>query len=213
MKVNWRALEAAHPRLFAAAVIAKKARTKVALPPAAYCLAEGVWKMEPPLELLRPDVLLFVALTLIATGVSLRVAAHGQLRKKRELATDGVYSLCRHPLYLGSIVMTLGFCVLFNDVANYVVAATYFLAFYPLTIAWEEVRLEERYGAAHRRYCETTPLLLPLGRFRPGVYRWADAIRNGGGMLLAGTAGLLGFAASQEAIMRLVMGLAAAPVP
>ncbi len=211
MKMNWRAFENAHPRWFAAAVIAKKARTKVALVLAIWCLGEGVYDMEQPLELLQPDVWLFAALSLIAAGVLLRFTAHGRLRKKRDLATDGVYSLCRHPLYLGSMLITLGFCILFDDGANYLIAGAYFLAFYPLTIAWEEVRLGERYGAAHLEYCATTPLLLPLGCFRRGEFRWADALRNGGSVLLAATAGLVAFAASQHAIMRLVMRLAAHP--
>ena len=211
MKMNWRAFEAAHPRWFAAAVFAKRARTKVALVLAIWCLGEGVCDMEPPLEFFRPDVWLFAALSLIVAGVALRIAAHGRLRKKRDLATDGVYSLCRHPLYLGSMLIALGFCVLFDDGANYLVAGAYFLAFYPLTIAWEEVRLGERYGAAHRTYCETTPLLLPLGGFRRGEFRWADALHNGGSVLLAATAGLVGFAASQQAIMRLVMRLVVYP--
>jgi protein-S-isoprenylcysteine O-methyltransferase Ste14 len=211
MTLNWRAFEKDHPHWFAIAVFAKRARTKVALVLAIWCLGEGAYDMEQPLDLLQPDVWLFAALSLIAAGVSLRIAAHGRLRKKRDLATDGVYSLCRHPLYLGSILLTLGFCVLFDDGANYLIAGAYFLAFYPLTIAWEEVRLGERYGVAHRTYCETTPLLLPLGRFRRGEFRWIESLRRGGAALLVGTAGLVGFAASQQAIMRLVMRLVAYP--
>ena len=211
MKMNSRAFESAHPRWFAAAIFAKKARTKVALVLAVWCLAEGVYEMEQPLDLLQPDVWLFAALSLIVAGVSLRIAAHGRLRKKKDLATDGVYSLCRHPLYLGSMLLTLGFCILFDDGANYVIASAYFLTFYPLTIGWEEVRLGERYGDAHRVYCETTPLLLPLGCFRRGEFHWMESLRRGGAALLAGTAGLVVFAASQHALMRLVMRLVVHP--
>lgn len=212
MKMNWRVFEAAHPHWFATAVIAKKARTKVALVLAIWCLGEGVYDMETPLELLRPNIWVFAAMSLIVAGVSLRIAAHGRLRKKRDLATDGVYSLCRHPLYLGSMLLTLGFCILFDDGPNYAIAGAYFLAFYPLTIGWEEVRLAERYGAAHRSYCESTPLLLPLGVFRRGEFSWSAALRNGGGVLLAGAAVLVAFAASQQAIMRLVTRLLIQPV-
>ncbi len=145
------------------------------------------------------------------TDLGAILLAHGRLRKKRDLATDGVYSLCRHPLCLGSMLITPGFCILFDDGADYLIAGAYFLSFYPLTIAWEEVRLGERYGAAHREYGATTPLLLPLGCFRRGEFRWADALHNGGSVLLAATAGLVGFAASQHAILRLVMRLVVYP--
>ncbi len=77
MTLNWRAFEAAHPRWLAAAVFAKRTRTKVALVLALWCLGEGVNDMEPPLELLQPEVWLFAALALIAAGVSLRITAHG----------------------------------------------------------------------------------------------------------------------------------------
>ncbi|MBI1827736.1 MAG: isoprenylcysteine carboxylmethyltransferase family protein [Planctomycetes bacterium] len=198
---DWRAFGAAHPRYFKAAILAKKARAKVALILMLYCLGEGICNWEPPLDLLHPNWLVVMGLMLMAIGAGIRIAAHGQLRKKQELATDGVYSICRHPLYLGSILMALGFCILFNDSANYAFAGAYFLLFYPLTMVWEEFRLAERYGEAHAAYRATTPLLLPLGRFRGGEFLWAQALRNGGSTLLVGTCGLLLFAIEQVPIM------------
>ncbi len=38
-------------------------------------------------------------------------AATGTLKKNEELATAGIYSICRHPLYLGSVLIAVGFGV------------------------------------------------------------------------------------------------------
>ena len=117
-------------------------------------------------------------------GITLRLAAYGNLRKKEALSTTGVYSICRHPLYLGSILLTFGFCVLLNDFDNYLFATAYFALFYPLTIAWEEVRLAERYQHDYVLYARRTPLIIPSGRFLAGNFGWRAAMRSGGLTLL-----------------------------
>jgi protein-S-isoprenylcysteine O-methyltransferase Ste14 len=189
--VDWRAWRGEHPRLFQVMVLFKKLRTKVGLAAAAWCLAEGLLFDEVPFDLVRPNLWVVLGLMLIAAGVALRLAAYGNLRKKDVLATTGVYSLCRHPLYLGSILLTYGFCLLLDDVENYLFATVYFLVFYPLTIIWEEARLVERYGAAHEQYRHETPLLIPRGRFHAGGFGCVRALRAGGVALLVVTVLLL----------------------
>jgi len=189
--LDWRAWREQHTRLFRVIVVLKKLRTKVGLAVVAWCLVEGLLSHEVPLDLLRPDLGVVAGLLLIGIGVALRLAAYGNLRKKDALATTGVYSLCRHPLYLGSILLTYGFCLVLDDAENYVFATAYFLVFYPLTIIWEEARLAERYGPAHEAYRRETPLLIPRGRFCAGSFGWVRALRVGGITLLLVTALLL----------------------
>lgn len=184
MRFNWRALRAKRPWLFALIVLAKKLRVKVALLVVAICVADGFVFDEPPFDLDRPNVWVIIGFVLILTGLAFRLSAYGCLKKKEVLATTGVYSLCRHPLYLGSILLTYGFCCLLDDVWNWVAATVYFLVFYTLTIVWEEIRLAERYGAAHEEYARTTPLLLPLGKLYSGEFSWSQALRKGGGLLI-----------------------------
>lgn len=188
---DWQAWREQHVRLFTVIVVLKKLRTKVGLAVAAWCLVEGLLFEEAPFDLLRPNLCVVVGLLLIGIGVALRLAAYGNLRKKDVLATTGVYSLCRHPLYLGSILLTYGFCLVLGDAENYVFATAYFLVFYPLTILWEEARLAERYGAAYEPYRRETPLLIPRGRFCAGRFGWVRALRAGGVTLLLVTALLL----------------------
>ena len=160
MQFDWRALRNKHPWLFVAIVSAKKLRTKIGLLIVVICVADGFILYEPPFDLDEPNAWVITGLVLILAGLAFRLAAYGCLRKKEGLATTGVYSLCRHPLYLGSILLTYGFCCLLDDVWNWVAATLYFLVFYTLTILWEEIRLAERYGPAHEVYARTTPTLL-----------------------------------------------------
>jgi len=173
-----------HPRAFAIARFLKKSRTKVGLLMAAWCLAEGVYSRERPYPLHDLNIYVGIGLILIAGGVGFRIAALGCIRKKEVLATDGVYSLCRHPLYLGSILLAYGFCVLLADFDNYLWVTAYFAVYYPVTILWEEERLAERYPDAYRQYRATTPRLLPFGAFRKGVFAWKTAWAQGASHLL-----------------------------
>jgi protein-S-isoprenylcysteine O-methyltransferase Ste14 len=170
--------------MFMLIVLGKKLRTKAGLLVVAICVADGFILREPPFDLDEPNAWVIAGFVLILAGLGFRLAAYGCLKKKEVLATTGVYSLCRHPLYLGSILLTYGFCCLLDDVWNWVAATAYFLVFYTLTIIWEEIRLAERYGAAHEEYARATPILLPLGRFHSGEFLWSRAMHEGGGLLI-----------------------------
>ena len=149
MAVNWQDFPQRHPKLLPVVIVLKTLRTKVGFAVFAACVARGLYLRHRPLD---PDQLNTWAITgvvCIVAGVALRLAAHGCLHKKEQLSTTGVYSLCRHPLYLGSMIWTFGFCFLLKDWVNFVAAGAYFAIFYTVTIIWEEVRVRQRYGAAH----------------------------------------------------------------
>lgn len=201
MEFDWRKLRVKHPWLFVLIILAKKLRTKVALVIVAICVADGLILYEPPFDLDEPNVWVLIGIGLILAGLGFRLAAYGCLKKKEVLATTGAYSLCRHPLYLGSILLTCGFCCLLNDVWNWVAATLYFAIFYTLTIVWEEVRLAERYGAAHAEYARATPILLPLGKFHSGEFFWSQALRHGGGVLIGMVIALLAVVESMAQTM------------
>jgi protein-S-isoprenylcysteine O-methyltransferase Ste14 len=44
-------------------------------------------------------------------GVFLRALASGHVKKNEELTTSGPYAYTRNPLYLGSLIMAVGFAV------------------------------------------------------------------------------------------------------
>ncbi len=191
MGIDWEGLHRRRPKLLTGLSLMKRYRTKAGFVLAAICVAESIYLQEAPYDLHRPNLWAGLGLLLVASGLFFRVCALGGLRKKEQLATNGVYAVCRHPLYLGSILLAFGFCVLANCLVNYVAAIIYFALFYSLTIAWEESRLSERYGEAHRLYQAKTPLIMPLGRFAGAHFRWRSLTERNTVSLVATVMGLL----------------------
>ena len=61
------------------------------------------------------DPFAMTGLVLVLVGLGIRSWAAGVIKKTKVLATTGPYRLCRHPLYLGSLLMMLGFCIIVSN--------------------------------------------------------------------------------------------------
>lgn len=85
-------------------------------------------------------------------------------RKNEIVVADGPYSLCRHPLYLGSIVLGLSGALFLKSPLVAVAAAVLAAAYCLLTIPAEEERLSITLGAPYREYCERVNRLWPSFR-------------------------------------------------
>ena len=85
-------------------------------------------------------------------------------RKNEVVVADGPYSLCRHPLYLASIVLGFSGALFLKSpllaVASAVLAAAYCL----LTIPVEEEHLSATLGVPYRDYCTRVNRLWPSFR-------------------------------------------------
>ena len=75
---------------------------------------------------------------IVAVGLAIRAVASGQLRKNETLAVSGPYSYTRNPLYLGSIVMAVGFALAALNVWIWVLLAILFVLIYVPVIRSEE---------------------------------------------------------------------------
>ncbi len=131
---------------------------------------------EDVLESVRPhdltdmyDLKSVLGLGLVLGGLAVRSWAAGILRKKEQLATSGPYALVRHPLYVGSFMMMVGFCTLIGDAENIWFVLGPFVALYILGILAEERALSERFGESWQEYANAVPRLLPR-RLRPEVF-------------------------------------------
>lgn len=100
---------------------------------------------------------------LLAAGVGVRFWALGSIdgNKKCVLVTWGAYSRLRHPLYLGSFLILLAFCVLAGSWTATALAGVTFLALYLPVIRAEERLLGAQYGEAWERYCRRSWAFLP----------------------------------------------------
>jgi protein-S-isoprenylcysteine O-methyltransferase Ste14 len=101
------------------------------------------------------------AVTLVLCGVAMRSWAAGTLRKGVALTTTGPYRLCRHPLYLGTVLMMLGFFLLLFPVGWTWLGLVPIVIIHCVTLLREEERLALRYGEAWTAYAACTPRFLP----------------------------------------------------
>ena len=80
----------------------------------------------------QPTLLLFaVSVPLVLAGVVLRLSASGHILKNEELTTTGPYSLVRHPLYSGNIMIILGFSISCGNWWAAPLALVFFYFYYP----------------------------------------------------------------------------------
>jgi protein-S-isoprenylcysteine O-methyltransferase Ste14 len=82
-------------------------------------------------------------------------------RKSEELVTEGAYSICRNPIYLGTFLILMATGVLAESltflVASILVAAVYLR----ITVPCEERRLMRKFPQAFAEYCLRTPRFFP----------------------------------------------------
>lgn len=111
--------------------------------------------------LARPTWMSIAAGCLVALpGLWLRALAAGHVRKNAELTTSGPYAYTRNPLYLGSIIIALGFAVAAYNPWGGLLLIAMFLAIYLPVIRSEEEYLRNTFpGFAD--YAHKVPRLLP----------------------------------------------------
>jgi len=78
----------------------------------------------------------------------------------RKLVTSGVYSKMRHPVYLGRMLMNLGFLIIFPIVPMLIVAIVFVIVWY-LVALHEEMFLMKRFGRNYKKYREKVPMFIP----------------------------------------------------
>lgn len=114
---------------------------------------------------------LWIGAALVIPGVLIRALASGQLQKNEQLATAGPYAYTRNPLYLGSLILSIGFALISRSwwiVAGIVLL---FFAIYLPVIRAEEAFLRERFPQ-FEDYAREVPRLFP---------RLTPSNRGGGG--------------------------------
>lgn len=123
----------------------------------------------------RPTTLfLWLGLPMIVVGELTRIWACGHLVKTKRLTTTGPYAYVKNPLYLGTILISAGFCILAQAWLVLVLVAAGFFAYYmPRKKNIEGDRLRSIYGEVYERYEKAVPDLLP--RLTP--YRSGDTTR------------------------------------
>ena len=96
------------------------------------------------------SILLGVPIAIL--GESIRLWAAGHLIKGQEVTTSGPYAFVRHPLYMGSALLGLGFVVAAASLLVAVIVFGYLALMISVAIRLEEATLRAEFGDAHARY-------------------------------------------------------------
>jgi len=111
-------------------------------------------------------------LIIIALGEAIRIAgvhmAGGRTRTRNvganELCTSGIFAHVRNPLYLGNVIIYIGFAITAGGPWIWyltVIALVYFVVQYAFIISLEEDKLSELFGAKYEEYQQNVPRLIP----------------------------------------------------
>jgi protein-S-isoprenylcysteine O-methyltransferase Ste14 len=117
---------------------------------------------------------LVIGSALIIPGLAIRALASGHVQKNEQLTTTGPYAYTRNPLYLGSLILAVGFAI---SARNWWIGAgliLFFLAIYLPVIHGEEAFLGEQFPE-FAEYARQVPRLLPrLSSFSDvhGAFSW-----------------------------------------
>jgi protein-S-isoprenylcysteine O-methyltransferase Ste14 len=122
------------------------ARSRVRLGMAAAVVA--IWLAEPTPRSLAAGA----AVALVGEGF--RIWAAGHLEKGREVTASGPYRFTRHPLYVGSSIMGLGFAIASANWLVLLLVVVYLTLTVGAAIRSEESHLTEKFGAAYPEYRE-----------------------------------------------------------
>jgi protein-S-isoprenylcysteine O-methyltransferase Ste14 len=113
------------------------------------------------LWLAKPTVTSILLSTIwIVSGIVLRAWASGHLQKNEKLATTGPYAYTRNPLYLGSVILALGFTIAARSPWVGLGLLLLFLGIYLPVIRDEEAFLRERFPE-FADYAGRVPRFLP----------------------------------------------------
>jgi protein-S-isoprenylcysteine O-methyltransferase Ste14 len=121
---------------------------------------------------------------LLASGMGLRLWATLCIagRKRKSLVDFGPYSLCRNPLYWGTLLIALAVMAFFKSV-TFAVIGLLPLAIYLIgVVPTEERYLTTRLGAEYEDYCRRVPRWWPnFAHYRAATVPWslaAPAVRR-----------------------------------
>lgn len=78
-----------------------------------------------------------------------------------ELNTTGIYSIVRHPLYLGNYFIWLGLAVLSADVMFLLVFSLLYFIFYERIMLAEENYLASKFGDQYEQWSNEVPTIVP----------------------------------------------------
>lgn len=142
--------------------------------------------LDNPLLTLAKDavaiLVILAGLALRATVVGYKYIQRGGLRKKvyaKDLVTEGMFGVCRNPLYVGNMLLYCGVFLLHGNPLLIVIGIGLFAFMYQCIVYAEEAFLLRTFGEAYQVYCRDVPRwALRLSNFSKSTEGMAFNIRR-----------------------------------
>ena len=79
----------------------------------------------------------------------------------KEVVTDGMYQVCRNPLYLANFLMWLGLTIMWWEIHFFIIIVGFFATEYFFIIKAEESYLSNKFGKVYDDYKKSVPAFFP----------------------------------------------------
>lgn len=128
----------------------------------------------------KPEVIPFIPGAIITiAGEGLRLWAAGHLRKNKQLTTTGPYAYVKNPLYIGTLLITVGYSLMARNIYIMLIGFIWFFIYYaPYKKKQEYEKLVSSFGDAWVEFDRAVPDYFP--RLTPypgrGPNRWSWAV-------------------------------------
>ncbi|MBM3185876.1 MAG: DUF1295 domain-containing protein [Bacteroidetes bacterium] len=99
----------------------------------------------------------------------------------KELNTTGIYSMVRHPLYLGNALIWLGLVCFLENGWFVLIFSLIFWLYYERIMFAEELFLERQFGEKFKKWSNRVPAFLPSFRYRipsNSDFSWRIVFKN-----------------------------------
>ena len=120
----------------------------------------------------------------VVAGTALRMWAAGIIFKNEVLATSGPYGYVRHPLYVGNILVLLGFALAAAVWWALPLLCAFLLFYYPTAIEYEDRKLQRLFGEQWSDWSVEVRALMPRGRplqsGEPAPWSFRQSLRRNG---------------------------------
>ena len=136
-----------------------------------------------------PKQLLFwPGLVVALAGIAVRLWASGHIKKNETLATDGPYGYVRHPLYVGNILLGIGFSLACGLWWGSPLFVAILILFYPQAIKNEDEKLRRLFTEEWENWRANTRALIPrikAGQIPGGSWSFYQSLRQNGEPIIA----------------------------